>query len=272
MPTPSRFSRFARATDDMKFRVISTNAGEPGSGKSSWWLGAPGPQVWLSFDGGLEKIVADHLRENPGREIYVATYDLGLIPTLEDENDVPKYSQEMAIELREKVLKDFNTAIRDGARSVILDREDSFWNECTYAEFGDPKTGSPKDWGALKDVERRMVATAKASDINLGLIQGLRNEWISQVNKKTGAKGITQSGRRVSAGHDEAEFMTFHNLYHARTTQINLNGEKEVNFDIHVGKSHERSIQEQDFQNVSFIEMAQLMFPTSTEEDWQDTV
>jgi hypothetical protein len=37
--------------------------------------------VWLTFDGGLEKIFADHLRENPGREIYVATYDLGLIPT-----------------------------------------------------------------------------------------------------------------------------------------------------------------------------------------------
>ena len=87
-------------------------------------------------------------------------------------------------------------------------------------EFGDPKTGNPKDWDALKDVERRMVATARATDINLGIIQSLKNEWVSQVNKKTGTKGITQSGLRILAGHDEIDYLMFHNPHaHADRTE-----------------------------------------------------
>ena len=267
--TPAPFSRFTRAVDELKFRVIANSVGEAGSGKSTFWLGAPSPAVWLTFDGGLEGIVESYLREHPEKEIYVATYDLGLVPSEASEDDEPpQYTQEMAQELREKVIKDFNAAIRDGARSVILDKESDFWRECSYAEFGDPKTGNPKDWGALKDVERRMVATARANSINLGFIQGMKNEWVTQVNKKTGTKGITQSGRRVADGHDEIDFLMFHNLYHSRGARKDAQGNTEVFYTIRVGKSHERSIQEQEYENLTFSEMAQLMFPTSTEEDW----
>lgn len=267
----TRFSRFTRATDDTRFRVIANSAGEQGSGKSSFWLGAPGPIVFLTFDGGLEGIVDVYLREHPEKVIYVATYDMGLVPSENDEDDAPPaYTQDMAIELREKVIKDYNSAIRDGAKTVVLDKETDFWRECSYAEFGDPKTGNPKDWDALKDVERKMIATARASDINLGMIQGMKNDWIPQVNRKTGTKGIAQSGLRVPAGHDEIGHLMFHNLYHSRGTRKNLDGETEVYMNIRVGKSHERSIQEQEYENLTFIEMAQLMFPTSDESDWQD--
>jgi hypothetical protein len=262
------FERFTLLNDTDKFRVIANSAGEPGSGKTSFWLGAPGPIVILSFDGGLEGIVEPYLRENPGKEIYVATYDTGLAPVENEDDAPPEYSQDMAIELREKVIKDFNAAIRDGARTVVIDQESNFWRECSYAEFGAPKTGNPKDWDALKDVERRMVATARASSINLGMIQSMKNEWVSQVNKKTGTKGITQSGNRVPSGHDEIDYLMFHNLMHTRKVRTNLEGAQEVYFEIYVGKSHAKELQEQTFENLSFVEMAQLMFPTSTESDW----
>lgn len=270
-PAPiTRFSRFTRATDDVKPRIIANSAGEPGSGKSTFWLGAPGPIVFLTFDGGLEGIVEEYVREHPDKEIYVATYDQGLIPTATDEDDAPpSYTQDMAIELRDKVVKDYNAAIRDGAKTVVIDKESDFWTECSYAEFGDPKTGNPKDWGALKDVERKMVATARASDINLGMIQSMKNEWVTQVNKKTGTKGITQSGVRIPSGHDEVDYLMFHNLMHTRIERKTPDGLIEVSFGIRVGKSHSREVQGQSYENLTFAEMGQLMFPTTSEEDWQ---
>jgi hypothetical protein len=265
-PAPiTRFSRFTKATDDTRFRIIANSVGEVGTGKTHFWLGAPAPIVILTFDLGLEGVVEPFATT---KDIYVASYDLGLLPSEAD--DAPtQFTQDQAIEMRDKVILDFEDAIRQGARTVIIDRESDFWGHCSYAEFGDPKTGMPKDWDALKNVERRMIAMAKASDINLGIIQGMRNEWVSQVNKKTGTKGITQSGLRVAAGHDEIDALMFTNLFHTRVKNP-VTGEPE--FVIRVGKSRgvgAPAVQEQEFTNLTFSEFAQLVHPASTPEDWE---
>jgi len=266
-PAPiTRFSRFEKATDEVRHRIIANSCGEVGTGKTYWWLGAPAPIVVLTFDLGLEGVVEEFVKN--GKEIYVAKYDLGLLPA-EGDDAISEFTQDQAIEMRDKVLRDFEAAIRDGARTVVIDRESDFWSHCTYAEFGDPKTGNPKDWDALKNVERRMIAMAKASNINLGLIQGMRNEWVSQVNKKTGTKGITQSGLRVPAGHDEIDALMHMNILHTRSKDPVYGTENfQVNFHLKVGKSRQRDVQEQEFTNVSWVEFAQLAFPDTDESDW----
>ncbi len=261
----TRFSRFTRATDDTRFRIIANSAGEVGAGKTEWWLGAPAPIVILTMDQGLEGVIEPFARE---KEIYVASYDLGLKPKEEGDDEPTVFDQDRAIEVRNKYVLDFEDAIRQGARTVLQDRETDFWYTCSYAEFGDPKTGNPKDWDALKNVQRRLIAMAKASDVNLGVIQGMKNEWVSQVNKKTGTKGITQSGVRVPAGHDDVEALMHINLLHTRR---DVPGEGPT-FGLTIGKARgpgAGSVQGQTIEpSITFVEFAQLVFPDSTEADW----
>lgn len=265
-PAPiTRFSRFSQATDEVRKRIIANSAGEVGSGKTEWWLGAPAPIVILTMDQGLEGVIEPFARE---KEIYVATYDLGLTPKEEGDDSPTELDQDTAIEMRNKYILDYESAIRDGARTVIQDRETDFWYLCSYAEFGDPKTGNPKDWDALKNVQRRLIAMAKASDINLGIIQGMKNEWVSQVNKKTGTKGITQSGVRIPAGHDDVDALMHINILHTRK---DVPGEPPT-FGLTIGKARgpgSGSVQGQTIEpSVTFVEFAQLVFPDSDESSW----
>jgi hypothetical protein len=259
MAKSSKFARFDKASTETRLRIIANSTGEVGTGKSEFWLGAPAPIVFLSMDQGLEGVVEPFARE---KEIYVATYNLGLTPKEEGDDSPTELDQDTAIEVRNKYVLDFEAAIRDGAKTIVQDRETDFWYLCSFAEFGDPRTGTPKNWDALKSVQRRLIAMVKETDINLGIIQGMKNEWVSQINKKTGAKGITQSGERVPAGHDDVDALVHINLMHTRT-----NGK----FEIHVGKSRgpgSGDLQDQTLPAMSFSDFAQLVFPESNESDW----
>lgn len=266
-PAPiTRFSRFEKATDDVRQRIIANSAGEPGTGKTSWWLGAPPPIVVLTMDQGLEGVIEPFARD---KEIYVASYNLGLTPKEEGDDSPTELDQDVAVEMRNKYILDFEDAIRQGAKTIIQDRETDFWYMCSYAEFGDPKTGNPKDWDALKNVQRRLIAMAKAADINLGIIQGMKNEWVSQVNKKTGTKGITQSGLRIPAGHDDVDSLMHINIMHTRIDTP----DEQPTFGLTIGKARgpgSGNVQGQTITpSVTWVEFAQLVFPESTEEDWQ---
>ena len=109
---------------------------------------------------------------------------------------------------------------------------------------------------------RRLIAMAKASDINLGLIQGMKNEWVGKANAKTGAKGAAMSGNRIRKGMDDLDALVHIDLYHTREGK---------NFNITVGKSRGpggHDIQDETFTNLTFGEFAQLVFPESDAGDW----
>jgi hypothetical protein len=229
--------------------------GEVGSGKTTWWLGAPGPIVFQTLDLGLEGVVEAHA---DSKDIYIATYDIG--QTIGE-----SFTHSKAQEAAQKFIEDFEQAIQS-ARTIVWDRETDVFSLFQYAEFGtDDAYGAapPKDWDKLKGRIRRMVAMAKASDVNFGLIQGMRNEWVPQINKKTGAKAAGQSGKRIAAGMDDIDALVHTNLYHER------NGK---DFSITIGKSRGPggfSIQDETFTNCSFVELATLIYPETEPEMWQ---
>lgn len=252
MSKSSPFDRYKLSTSEATQRIVAASVGEAGTGKTSFWLGAPGPIVVQTLDQGLEGVVE---RFSSDKEIYVADYDLG--------QSGEAYTHALAEQARDKFVEDFEHAVKN-ARTIVWDRETDVFPLFSYARFGtDDAFGAapPKDWDKLKGEIRRLIAMAKANDINFGVIQGMRNEWVS-TRSKTGAKAATQSGNRIRAGMDDIDALVHIDLLHER---------KAGTFSVTVGKSRGpggQDIQDQTFSNLSFVDFALLVFPDSTPEYW----
>lgn len=249
------FARFELAGTEYRHRIIGVSSGEVGTGKTSFWLGAPGPIVVQTLDQGLEGVVEKFAQD---KKIYVANYDMGVEPGGE-------FTHAKAVEARDKFIADFEHAITV-ARTIIWDRETDIWSLFSFAEFGTDNpfgAAAAKDWDKLKGKIRRMIAMAKATDINFGLIQGMGNEWASKVNPKTGNKTATPTGRRIPKGMDEIDALVHLTLHHEREGK---------EFTVTVGKSRGPGgfdIQDTTLNNVSFGEFAQLVFPDSDPSEWE---
>jgi hypothetical protein len=245
------FARFTRCDQPAKPRIIAGSCGEVGTRKTSFWLGAPGPIVVFSFDRGLEGVVEPYQVE---KEIYVKEYDWATAPGCEPD-------QQMAIDIVAQFDEDFRHALTV-ARTVILDKETDLWSIAKYARFGPPEKGRPDDWEGLKAQIRVWLNAPKPLDINFGVIQAMKNEWVTKNNPKTGKDGITQTGVRIPAGMEEVEAIMHINIEH-----LHQDGE----FLMKIGKARGpggRDIQYQTIPAVSFGEFAQLVFPDSDEGDW----
>lgn len=228
------------------------------SGKTSWWLGAPGPILVQTLDQGLEGVAETFTRV---KDIYVAKYDLGRL-------DV-EFSHALAVEARDKFTEDFESgikaAIKGNLRTIIWDRESDMWDLFFFAEFGtdDAFAAAPaKDWDRLKGKIRRLISMAKEINVNFGMIQGMKNEWGSSINPKNGKKQSSPTGNRITAGMEGINALAHVEIEHVRTGG---------DFGINVGKSRgpgSRSVQDKHFDNVSFADFAQLVFPESDESEW----
>lgn len=251
--TINQFARFTKAGPDCKQRIIANSLGEVGTGKTRFWLTAPGPIVIQSMDMGLEGVVEPF---TDSKDIFVASYDIG--QTIGE-----SFTHAKAVEAAEKFVEDFEAAIAS-ARTIVWDRETDVFSLFQFAEFGtDDAYGAapPKDWDKLKGKIRRMIAMAKATDVNFGLIQGMRNEW-----KKSG-KVMGQTGARIAAGMDDVDALVHVNLFHTRVKSA-----EGTDFMVSVGKSRgpgAGDVQDQTFENIDFPTLAQMIFPDSSESDWE---
>lgn len=246
MPKSNNFSRFVKADDTCKLRILASSVGEVGTGKTSFWLGAPGPIVVQTLDQGLEGVVEPYTKD---KDIYVANYDLG-------HKVGEEFSHEMAVEARDKFVEDFEHAVTH-ARTIIWDRESDMFSLFAYAEFGTPdkyQAGAPKDWDKLKGNIKRLIAIAKASDVNFGIIQGLRDEW---------AKGkMGKTGVRIRDGMESIPALVHIDLEHTRA---------EGKFAINIGKCRGpggADLQDTTQTGLDFATFGQLVFPQSSEDDW----
>jgi hypothetical protein len=247
-------TRYIRASTAAKQRIIAASFGEVGTGKTTFWLGAPGPIVVQTLDHGLEGVVEKFAAD---KEIYVAEYDLG-------QEVGSEFTHEVAVAARDKFVADFEYAL-GYARTIIWDRESDMFPLFSYAEFGTPDAfgaASGKDWDKMKGGIRRMIAMAKSSDINFGIIQGMKNEWVSKVNPRTGNKTAAPSGARMRAGMDDIDALVHINIEHVRA---------DGQFSLKVGKARGpggSDVQDKELPDVDFKTFAQLVFPDSDESDW----
>lgn len=253
----SPFSSFDRATSEAytKHRMLALLVGEPGSRKTTFCLEAPGPTVVLSLDQGLEGVVNRILDEQPEKEIYVKEYDWHPV---RDED-----LQATAVEIRDQFTADYETAVVN-ARTVIVDKETDVWGLFRYAEFGPEGNDAPRNYPALNARYRKMVNMAKASDANVFFIEGMKDEWGTKINSKTGAQGAASTGKRIRSGFGELDGLVHMVLY--------FEGLSPNDWKMHVGKVRgpgAMDVAGQTFEGgLKFSDFAQLVFPDSTEEEW----
>lgn len=241
--------RFKRATSNAVPRIIGLSGGEPGGGKSHFWLTAPGPIVVLSFDKGMEGVVekfAEH------KEIRVVEYDWE--PT--DET----FDQVEAIRLRTQVVEDYYFAC-EHARTVVFDKSNDFWSLVRYSEFGD-KTAMQLNYDALNQRMRKYVNHPKKLTINAGFVESLKDEY-AKVTKANGKEGASATGNRKFAGFKELDGLVNVVMYHdfadgVFNTSIPSKargiGSEEV-----MGKT---------FQNLDFTTLGMMLFPDTDRPDW----
>lgn len=252
--------RFPKAPSQIKNRLISANFGFPGCGKTRWALGGPAPVVLLSLNNGYEGIIEDL---QATKDIRVKDYEW-----LPDPDSGTLQADAQGI--MEQFMEDYEVAIQC-ARTVIIDLESELWEVGRYAQFGAP-SDNPKDFAPLNQKFRRIVNMAKATDVNLILLQAMKERWQPRVNKSSGKMGAASTDLYERWGFKELEGLVHVNIEHRR---VKVPGESS-RFEIELGKSRgpgSRDVQDHTFTvtdpDTGFLELALQMYPDSSPEDWQ---
>lgn len=253
----NQWAGYQRATiaDFEKHRLLGLSDGEPGSRKTSFWLEGPSPVVVFSMDRGLEGVVDRILREQPNKEIYVKEYDW--FPRVDVD------LQQEAVDLVEQFTQDWERALSD-ARTVIMDKEDDFWAVVRYAEWGNGmgKGENQRDYDKVNAQMRKFINDAKASNANVGFIDGMKDKW-GDVTKKNGSRGAAATGERERKGFKELEGQVHLVLHHT--------GLSPSDWQVTVGKVRGpggRKVAGETIDACTFVEFALQIFPESEEDEW----
>jgi len=244
------WGNFKPVNDAVPFRLIWRSYGQEKVGKNHFGLTAPGPIAIQSFDIGLEGVV-EKFRHPPlgPKEIVFTEYEF----------DKTDDSQEAAQVICTRFVEDYELALQK-ARTVVWDTESEVWELFRFAEFGMNEQGVSTDRPAryvkLNSRYRDLIQLAYDAGVNLQLIQKVKERW------KENAKGSpVPSGNFEPTGFKEAGYIVQVNLKHT--------WEKERGFIIDVVNCRQNmGIAGDQFENLNFPELAQLVFPESQETDW----
>jgi len=243
--------KVATIEDYEKHRLIGASFGEPGSRKTSFWLEGPGPVAVFSLDQGLEGTVNRELRRSPHKKIVVKEYEWYPQKNVD--------LQQEAKDIVEQFMEDYEFAISH-ARTVVLDKENQFWQLFRYAQFGPDATDDMKNYDEVNQKFRRVVNMGKATDINIGFIDDMKDRW-----------GTTKTGRQGPMGRMRAGFKELDGLVHLT---LEHSGHGQGDWSIRVGKIRGPgnpilADTELDFGACpTFKDFAMAMFPDSQEEVW----
>lgn len=243
--TVSPLAEFPLAPSLAVPRLLASTHGGVGAGKTRFTLTGPAPIVVFSFDDGTEGVVEEFVEA--GKEIRLSRYDW--TPANDEE---PEALQELAIELRERYIRELTLAL-DHARTIVVDKEGDLWNMFRYAEFGAPKADVPRDFDKVNGLMRKYLTKPKKTTVNFFAIQGVKDEWASQ-NKKSGAQ--------VRAGFQETPSIMNVDLFHERrkgkfyTTVLKARG------------PGAKDVQDVEFENLDIPTLGQMLFPETDASDW----
>lgn len=240
---------FEELSGDPKYRLIVRSAGPQKTGKNHFGLSGPGPIAVQYFDPGLEGTVEKFIQE--GKEIRAIKYNL--VKT--------NFDQDAALELREKFEADFRFALNK-ARTIQWD-ETEVWEMYRFAEFGSA-SDAPKNYQEINNRYRSLLQEAYDTGVNMHLIQKVKEKWksVDETDRNGRVKTVGRpSGQYEPVGFKEVGYIVQVNLLHS--------WDKERGFIIKVEDCRQNmQIAGEEFENLTFSELGQLVFPDSTEDDW----
>lgn len=237
-------NRFKEVDPEMLRRLIWRSWGLDKTGKNHFGFTGPGPIYGLYFDpGGIEgvaqKFVKGEVEGQPAKEIRAIQYRF----------NKKKDDQEYAITLRDKFEDDYAFALTK-ARTIQWD-ESEIWEMYRFAEFGG-ESDVPREYGPLNGRYRGLLQDAYDAGVNLQLIQKVKDEWKN--NKPT--------GNMAPIGFKQANYIVQISLEHS--------WDKDRGFVIKVVNCRQNTaIWGEEFENLTFAELGQLVFPDSESEEWE---
>lgn len=242
--------------EDNPYRLVVRSWGPQKTGKNHFGFTAPDPIAGLYFDpGGIEGVAQkfkNGLVEGFGKkDIRFKQYRFS-----------KSMGQDAAIEVRDQFEEDYDLALKN-ARTIQID-ESELWAVYRWAEF-DNDSDSPKEFGPLYTRYREIVQKAIDAGVNLQLIQKTKEKWMNVM--KTDRNGMAKetgrpSGEFIASGMKEIPFLV----------QINIRHEfvKGEGFVLHIEDCRQNmELAQERFVNSTFPEIATLVFPDTTEDDWK---
>lgn len=232
--------------------IIWASTAEAGGGKSWFGLGAPDP-IWVAaFDPWGMNRVDNSLKV--GRDIRISRYPFD-VTKFKDPKEVSKH----ATELWNRYLEDYAVA-RKNARSILIDREDMAYKLQRYSSFGG-SNAAPKEYEDLYAEYVAMIQACNKDGVNLGLLRGLKDKWVSKFDPAKQKMVGHNTGERVAEGMgkvpDYVDVTLFHRWDEPSRTYMTK-----------IGKFPNPQERDQEYPNLTFVDMAQLAYPETTAEEW----
>lgn len=246
---------------DVPKSITWASRGPDGGGKSYFACTAPSPIFVCAFDPHGMSRVDPGVRE--GKDIRIGRY--GFASLKADDTMTKEQKKAAAKTIWDQFVKDYMTVL-PFVRTVLWDREDLAWELMRYQNFGADKNAGSKtgqlDYGDLNAEYVGLIQLAKEHGVNLGLLQGYTEEWISKFDPQSASMKRYNSGKLIPDGFkkipDHVDITTNHRWDPALKEYVTS-----------LAKFPNKDWKDQEFPNLSFAQMATLAFPTTSIEDWE---
>jgi hypothetical protein len=254
MATPSKtWAGLEQLEVNERPSIVWSSTAEAGDGKSWFALTSPEP-IWVAaFDAAGMNRVDKKLKV--GRDIRISRFPFD--PTkFKSANDVAK----AATEIWNRFTEEYAIALKN-ARSIHWDREDMAYKLQRFSSWGDTNA-APKEYEDLYAEYVGLIQQANLHGVNLGLLRGKKDKWVSKFDPGKGKMVGHNTGDRIAEGMgkvpDHVDIELFHRFDAEQHCYITKFGKFPV--------PEERGM---EYPNLTFLDMAMLAFPETTPDDWQ---
>jgi len=241
------WGNFTPINEEISYRLIYRSWGWDKVGKNHFGFTMPDPILGMYLDpAGTEGVVQKFLKGDgvPKKEIRHIQYRFN--KKFDD--------QDKAKEIRDRWIEDYQHGLSI-ARSIQVD-ETELWELCRFAEFG-RESDLQREYGPLNGMYRGLIQDAFDADVNLQLVQKVKTKWVKgQSTDEMEPVGFKQAGNIVQVSlehHYDPEPRIIADRFKCLVVNCRQNTE----------------IWGQEFVNLTFPELGQLVYPESGEGDWQ---
>lgn len=258
MSTPENYksvdwAAYEKLSANAPTSIVWASTGPEGSGKSYFGLTAPGPIFVCAFDThGMNRVARS---VTAGKDIRIARYPFSRTPFGSNKAALSA----AAGKVWNQFMADYRLALKK-SRTVLIDREDLAWEMLRYTELGGD-SAAPKDYADSNTEYISMVQEAYAAGVNLGLLRGVREQWISKFDPAKGKLVGHNTGVMVPDGMKKVPDLVDITLTHRWDSAL-----KE--FVTKIGKFTNKEWMDAEFPDLTFAQMATAAYPDTTEEDW----
>jgi hypothetical protein len=225
---------------------------DAGGGKSYFGCTAPAP-IWVAaFDPTGFNRVDKAVRT--GKEIRITRMPFNA-SQFKTTAELQRHAKEMWLKFQE----DYFVALKN-VRTVLWDREDMAYKLQRYANFGDTSS-APKDYEDLYTEYVGLIQEAQAAGVNLGMLRGIKEKWISKWDAGKAKMVAHNTGEMIPEGMKKVNDHVDISLYHRWDNELKAYVTK-------IDKFTNPEFRGQEFPNLDFPTMATFAFPDSDESSW----